>query len=148
MLSFGINTSRVKKKLDKVVSNIESVMAAALAEAAEKTAEIARTETFYTPHGTNGLREATKAVKITDDRWLVRANKPYAIFVNDGTSAHTILPVKGQFLRWLDASGKPIFARKVNHPGTKPYPFMDNAAQHAPIILEETILRHLQQLLK
>lgn len=41
-------------------------------------------------------------------------------FVDEGTKAHIIRPVKAKMLHWVDAaSGGDIFAREVHHPGTK-----------------------------
>jgi hypothetical protein len=69
-----------------------------------------------------------------------------AVFLEFGTKPHVIVPRFGRVLAWApDArnrrlSGAPrkgtkssdlIFARKVNHPGTKPYPFMVPAADRA-----------------
>ncbi len=46
----------------------------------------------------------------------------YAPFVEFGTAPHVILPVNGKALFWKGAA-HPV--RKVNHPGTKPNPFME-----------------------
>ncbi len=51
----------------------------------------------------------------------------YALYVNGGTKPHVILPKNFPFLRFVIA-GRVIFARKVNHPGTSPRPFMEHAA--------------------
>lgn len=53
---------------------------------------------------------------------------PYADFHHDGTKPHVILPKRGRFLVF-EKGGKTIFARKVNHPGTKPNPFLVEAAR-------------------
>lgn len=68
------------------------------------------------------------------------------VFLEFGTKPHTIVPRYGRVLAWApDArnrrlSGAPrkgtkrgdlVFARRVNHPGTKPYPFMVPAADRA-----------------
>ncbi|MBQ9024754.1 MAG: HK97 gp10 family phage protein [Methanobrevibacter sp.] len=43
--------------------------------------------------------------------------------VQYGTAAHTITPKNGKFLAF-EVNGKKVFARKVNHPGTAPNPFV------------------------
>lgn len=43
----------------------------------------------------------------------------YGHYVRMGTKPHTILPVKGAYLVF-NIGGRLIFAKKVNHPGTKP----------------------------
>lgn len=57
------------------------------------------------------------------------ADMPYASFVENGTRPHLIVPKKGRWLAWEnpDAQGDWHFARRVNHPGSRPYPFMGPA---------------------
>jgi hypothetical protein len=58
-----------------------------------------------------------------------------AVFLEKGTKPHVIRPKKGKFLRFAPGAGSTlggrpragasvVFARKVNHPGTKAYPFL------------------------
>jgi len=69
-----------------------------------------------------------------------------AIFLEFGTKPHTIVPRRARFLAWAPnagnrrlsgaprkgtSSGDMVFARKVNHPGTKPYPFLVPGAEQA-----------------
>lgn len=56
----------------------------------------------------------------------VHAGTPYATFMENGTRPHVILPRNGPFLIF-QINGATIFARKVNHPGTKKRPFMATA---------------------
>ncbi|GAB6066019.1 hypothetical protein JCM9492_11110 [Aquifex pyrophilus] len=53
----------------------------------------------------------------------VVAGAEYAPFVEFGTRPHVILPRRKRALRFIK-DGKEIFAKRVNHPGSKPYPFM------------------------
>ena len=46
----------------------------------------------------------------------------YGQFVRSGTRAHIIRPVRDKVLRFV-VGGKVIFAKQVNHPGTKPNPY-------------------------
>lgn len=52
----------------------------------------------------------------------------YARFVHDGTRPHVIEPRLKKALR-IPTGGGHVFAMKVNHPGTAPRPFMDDAAE-------------------
>jgi len=51
--------------------------------------------------------------------------EPLGVWLEDGTKEH-IIQAKGYFgggaesLRWYDKGGKPVFRKKVKHPGTKP----------------------------
>jgi hypothetical protein len=55
---------------------------------------------------------------------VIAALQPYALYVHEGTKAHVIYPKKAKALRWYGADGNPIFATKVNHPGTKANHFL------------------------
>lgn len=50
----------------------------------------------------------------------------YARFVNDGTAPHQIRPTRARALRFR-VGGRIVFARVVNHPGTRARPFLDRA---------------------
>lgn len=63
----------------------------------------------------------------------------HATFIENGTRRHTILPKRGTHLKFK-AGGRTVFARKVEHPGTKPRPFMNAAAR-----VEDTLLRNALQ---
>jgi len=66
-----------------------------------------------------------------------------AVFLEEGTRPHVITPKAKLALRWAASpggarlSGRPrtgaavVFARRVNHPGSKAYPFMVPGAQKA-----------------
>jgi hypothetical protein len=63
--------------------------------------------------------------------WFDRA--PQASFLEYGTRPHVIRPRRAKALRWVGESG-PIFATKVNHPGTRPEPWLEPAiTDHAGI---------------
>lgn len=66
---------------------------------------------------------------------------PHARFVHDGTRPHVILPKDRKVLRW-PVPGRFAFARKVNHPGTKPDTWLVDAARLAPPAFQ----RHVETL--
>jgi bacteriophage HK97-gp10 putative tail-component len=57
----------------------------------------------------------------------VGSDLEYAAMVNDGTRRHFIRPKNGQFLRFRGRDGSIVFARVVDHPGTRANPFLDRA---------------------
>jgi hypothetical protein len=81
------------------------------------------------------------AVTPTSVETIASAN--YAAFVELGTRPHTITPRAKKALRWAASpagrrlTGTPrkgaavVFAKRVHHPGTKPYPFMIPGAKAA-----------------
>lgn len=58
----------------------------------------------------------------------ITANANYSVDIEYGTNAHTIEPVDKKALAF-QKNGKTVFAKKVNHPGTKPNPVMRMAAR-------------------
>lgn len=65
---------------------------------------------------------------------------PYAAAVDEGTKPHEIRPRRRTFLRF-EFGGSPIFARKVNHPGTRPTGFAGDAAMSA----ERVLIREVEE---
>lgn len=54
----------------------------------------------------------------------------YALPVHEGSGAHVIFPKTKKVLRFR-VGGKWVFARKVNHPGTKANPFVERTVAKA-----------------
>jgi hypothetical protein len=75
------------------------------------------------PSGTSGVLEATA---------------PYASYVEEGTDAHEIEAGAGGTLAWQDGGGT-HFAKRVQHPGTQPMPFIQPAADYAGEQIAERI---------
>lgn len=80
--------------------------------------------------GAGKLRDRIRA-RTSGSSGAVRAEfiayVPYAGYVRDGTRAHVIVPRNASVLRFTSAAGSPVFAHRVNHPGTKPNPFAKDA---------------------
>lgn len=61
------------------------------------------------------------------ERGVVSTDIPYAEYVEYGTRPHTITPKNGKYLAFKGRSGNMVFAKKINHPGSRPYPYMQPA---------------------
>lgn len=59
---------------------------------------------------------------------LVGSSLPYARFHHDGTKPHVIRPRNPDGVLAFEVGGETRFARFVNHPGTRPNPFLTKAA--------------------
>lgn len=59
-------------------------------------------------------------VRLTADNIYISVGTSDEIFrfVDEGTKAHIIRPVRAKFLHWTDG-GEDFFAKEVHHPGTK-----------------------------
>ncbi len=69
---------------------------------------------------------------------VLEARAPYAKFVERGTQPHVIEARRRKALHWEDGGGH-RFARRVQHPGTEPRPFMAPAADVAQRHIERSI---------
>lgn len=58
--------------------------------------------------------------------YTVGSDVEYAAAVHDGTAPHVIRPRRAQALRFR-VGGRIVYARVVNHPGTRGRPFLDRA---------------------
>ena len=113
------------------------------------------------PRKTGNLGRSIAPGSLTSHHALVHARANYAAYVERGTKPHVIMPRRGSVLRFPGSgvsttlggrvrtgevrrlgAGAYVFAGKVNHPGTKPKPFLLPGAQTAtrkqgvPIIVD------------
>jgi hypothetical protein len=49
----------------------------------------------------------------------IGSSRRYALVHHDGSSPHVIRPRSAKALRWVNADGDVVFARSVQHPGTR-----------------------------
>ena len=54
----------------------------------------------------------------------IKSDTPYSRFVHDGTKPHTIMPKDPAGVLRFHVGGKTVFSKRVEHPGTKPRPFL------------------------
>lgn len=67
----------------------------------------------------------------------------YGIFVHDGTRAHVIEPSRRKALRFVSGGGF-IFSRRVQHPGTRPRPFIQEAVRASSAFASRTLSQAMQ----
>ena len=70
---------------------------------------------------------------------VFEATAPHAIYVDGGTKPHVIRPKNGPYLVFPGKGGGMVFAREVNHPGTKPEWFFERGAEAAERVLEASV---------
>lgn len=124
--------------LDELVKNAEkagSEMKALLYQTMVKATTIIKEDAKAIKSGsfrnqTGSLRRSIVSRVHSAAHGEISTDIPYAGHVEFGTRPHTILPKKGRYLRFKARSGKMVFARKVNHPGSKPYPYMKPAFEN------------------
>lgn len=59
---------------------------------------------------------------------IVGTNVQYARPLEEGSKPHEIVPVRKKMLSFM-VGGRRVFARKVNHPGTRAYRFLASSLQ-------------------
>lgn len=93
-------------------------------EWADKTADLGK---VMVPVRTGRLRGSIKRKNATQKRATVSAHYT-AFFVDAGTKRHEIVPKRSSGLVFA-AGGRTVFAKKVDHPGSRPQPFRQRAAE-------------------
>ena len=103
----------------------------------EKLADIAYASAFYGAPWRTGRLAGSIVKDVYEDEAWIRALAPYAMYVVKGTAPHEIRPVNASVLAF-EVGGRMVFTQLVRHPGTKPNPFMERAAEDARSKVEET----------
>jgi len=76
----------------------------------------------------SGALRASLGVRVEgDNRIIIGPDVPYAGFVEFGTKPHKIKPKSPGGVLAFQAGGSTVFARVVNHPGTKAQPFVQDS---------------------
>lgn len=95
---------------------------------ARTTAEVAAAAKGLAPVQTGRLRSSIYGtVKFGPLRGEVIASAPYSAYVHEGTSPHEITPNTARVLRFPSRAGNIVYTNLVNHPGTRPQPFLSDA---------------------
>ena len=136
MFSVSVSTSGLE--FDDVVQKLSGPLRQKLVE---KLADIAWASAFWNAPRRTGYLASTVVKEVGDGEASVDALASYAVFVVKGTRPHLIRPVKASVLAFEAADGGMVFTHLVNHPGTKPNPFMQNAAEDARSKAEETFAK-------
>ena len=117
----------LRRAWSAALRHVSDGIRAGVQKGVDEGAAEARTRHAYTDR-TGNLTGKTSGRVITSTHGgaegEIVADAPYASFVEEGTKPHEIVPRRGQWLAWEAAQGDWHFARRVNHPGSKPYPFM------------------------
>jgi hypothetical protein len=100
---------------------------------------------------TGKLQDKTQASRVirTSGGKLIRLMNPlrYAAAIDTGSKPHDIKPRRRKFLRFT-VRGKLVFARKVRHPGTKPYKFLWRATHSAHRVMGDYLRREMTSIAK
>jgi HK97 gp10 family phage protein len=99
--------------------------------------------------GGGNLRQSINYVQNGGSGFVVWVNAEYGVYVDQGTRPHLILPRTKKMLAF-QINGKWVFAKRVNHPGTKAQPFFTNAVaegeRYANVEMEAAADRVISQI--
>lgn len=113
----------------------------------ENLADVAYVSAFFGAPWRSGRLAGSLVKEVGDGEASIQALAPYAAFVVYGTAPHEIRPVNGKVLAF-EVGGKMIFTALVHHPGTKPNPFLQRAAEDARSKAEETFAELWQEMVE
>jgi HK97 gp10 family phage protein len=116
-------------RLDRAALN-RTITNATRRELTEAGRQVVQRAKVLAPVRTGRLRSSIRAepprIFSLRGSLTVGSDVEYAGFVNDGTRPHRIVPKNGSVLRFT-VGGRVVYARVVNHPGTRARPFLDQA---------------------
>lgn len=140
-LTWQINDSEFRAKIAQADREMTVILRDSVKNACDEGAQEARDTHQYKDRSGNltASIDSKLLVSVPDAAMgEMTAKAPYASHVEGGTEPHVILPKNGQFLKF-NIGGRTVFARKVNHPGTKPHPFMGQAYLKAERVLRRDL---------
>ncbi len=96
----------------------------------ERLADIAYSSAFFGAPWRTGKLAGSIVKEVGEGEAWIHALAPYAVYVEMGTRPHEIRPARSSVLAF-EIEGQFVFTPVVRHPGTKPNPFMQRAAEDA-----------------
>lgn len=113
---------------------------------ATTAAQVERSAKQRVPVDTGNLRASLRFRRRAPATYAVGTNVQYAPDVEFGADPHVITPNQAEALRFEDANGEPVFAARVEHPGTPAQPFLRPALREHESDLTENIEAEIQRL--
>jgi len=138
---------RVRRALKKVSAKTTTAIAECMAEAGEHAVDHVKRYPKFRPR-TGNLQDATqwRTIRTATGRVLRISNTAkYAGAIDQGARPHIIRPRRRKFLVFR-VRGKLVFARKVNHPGNRPYKFLYKATNSAGRVLSQLLEQRMKRI--
>lgn len=135
-----LNTSGIRQAHARFLAANERMVSSVL----ERTGTFAENyvkqhPTFKPRTGQTQAKTGHRILKTRGGKILRVFNKSkHAEALEFGARPHVIVPRRAKFLRFM-VKGKLVFARKVNHPGNKPYKFLYRALNASGRIVEPNL---------
>lgn len=138
-----INLGKISAGHAKLLAGIERTVKDELGRAADFADQHVQKSRAFKDR-TGRLRRSGRH-KVRRNKLTLGWSAPYAGYVEYGTRPHVIKPRRASALRFV-AGGRTVFAKKVNHPGTKPRKFGYRATRAAYRVLGQRLSVRLGKL--
>jgi hypothetical protein len=127
-----MDASRLRPDLARLHDRILDGLGRGLSRTASFAAQVARSTRAFRDRTGHARGSVHHGVRGSFFHFIQAGGRdaPYVKWLEEGTDAHVILPRKAAALRFIQA-GRFRFAKRVNHPGTRPTHFMQNARDQA-----------------
>ena len=126
MTSLEVEASTHGLEFEEAANRFDSKLLGLLIE---RLAEVAYYAAFYGAPWRSGNLARSIVKEVEADSAVIRVLARYGIYVVSGTAPHVIRPAGASCLAFRARSGTMVFTRLVRHPGTKPNPFLEEAAE-------------------
>jgi hypothetical protein len=94
-----------------------------------------------------GKMSASVRYTPSEDGGKVTASAKHASMLDKGTKPHKITARRAKALRFVSRSGGVVFARSVNHPGTKALDFSGKESEFVAVAFEDRMTRAIDQVI-
>jgi HK97 gp10 family phage protein len=147
MSEFSISGGDVFNEFADEIADLRDDLESAIDAGVEKTAaQVERSAKQNAPVDTGSLRASLRFRQLALGTYAVGTNVEYAPDVEFGTEPHTITPDTKEALKFEGEDGSPVFASKVNHPGTPAQPYLRPALQAHESDLADNIEAEIERL--
>lgn len=141
--TFEINPAYFYKHMNALAAKVIPYVKITVEQVAEKAVSFVAAHTPPTRTGRTKIRDLWKLRhqrRGTIERYFIENtyhNPDILIFMDEGTSPHTIRPKDKKMLHWIDEETKEhIFAKIVHHPGTPAYRMIEKAERECNALLD------------
>lgn len=136
-----VNLRDLHRAHERVLARTDTALAEAQVEAGQHAVEHVRHFPGFKPR-TGNLQKRTgyRTVRTSNGRLLTVFNGArYAGPIDKGSPPHIIRARRGRALKFV-VGGRVVFRRQVNHPGNRPYRFLQRATLAAGSLFERTMV--------
>jgi hypothetical protein len=143
-----IDPSKTLRSVEKLKAAFRTAAKHAMELAVKQAEDNAKNTTSFYDRSSSGTRSTIKGTVGAGGFTGKLIAKKAALFLQFGTKPHVILPKNGPYLRFQIHGGPWVFAKRVNHPGTKATLFMTHARNVGEQTLKRGFAHYLNQAMR